>query len=124
MILNGQECTKVLLMARVQANAMKSVVQKDGARNMPRTGKKLNGYQKRFKYNICTGDYGVPGECLEWCRNNCKGNWGWWFHTSKEWFTSWDPRNNIAYLSFSNKKDATRFWLANLRVIEESKEHN
>ena len=103
---------------------MKSAVQKNGARNMPRTGNNKNGYLKQFKYNICTGDYGVPGTCIEWCKTNCKGNWGWWFQTSKEWITEQDYSKNIAYLSFSHKKDATRFWMANVKVLEESKEHN
>jgi len=85
--------------------------------------KRKNGYNQSFKHNISCGDYGVPGECIEWCRKNCKGNWGWWFETTDEWAQHWDPTNNMAYMSFSHKKDAVRFWFENLRELEECKEN-
>lgn len=57
-------------------------------------------------------DYGVPGECIDWCKKKSKGKWGWYFMTDKEtefdW--QWDPTDARAFVSFQYKKDATRFW--------------
>ena len=37
------------------------------------------GYQKRFKYDIDMHSNGIMGGCIQWCVNNCRGKWGWWF---------------------------------------------
>jgi len=81
-------------------------------------------YQKQYRYDVCCNDYGVPGECLNWCERNCTGAWGWWFDTAAEWHTAWDPKNNMAYVSFSRKQDAFRFWFENVKILEESKRNN
>ena len=71
------------------------------------------GYDKKFKYDIDMDSNGIMGECIEWCQQNCKGKWGWWFEPAGE---IENPRNHWehqnAYMSFEKKTDATRFWLA------------
>lgn len=92
---------------------------------MRHSGKKIKGqYQVRFRYDVCCNDYGIPGECMSWCENNCTGDWGWWFETAQEWHTAWNPENNIAYVSFSKKRDAIRFWFENIKIMELSKKNN
>ena len=92
--------------------------------NMPRRGKIKGQYQKQYRYDICCNDYGVPGECLSWCEKHCTGPWGWWFESTQEWHTAWDPEYNMAYVSFSRKRDATQFWFENVKILEESKRNN
>jgi len=88
---------------------------------MPRNGKKYKGhYNRQFKYDICMNDSGVPGECMDWCESHCTAPWGWWFEGGVSW-ANWDWRDNIAYMSFKNKKDAMRFWFENVKVIDHSR---
>ena len=37
------------------------------------------GYEKRFKFDVDMHSNGIMGDCIQWCVNNCKGRWGWWF---------------------------------------------
>ena len=71
------------------------------------------GYEKRFRYNMSLGTYGVPAELLHWCSANCKHKWGWWFD-NKENYNPWhhNYEDQDAYMSFQNKKEAMQFWLA------------
>jgi len=91
---------------------------------MPRHGKIKGQYQKQYRYDVCCNQEGVPGECIAWCEDNCNGAWGWWFETTQEWHINWNPEHNTAYVSFSRKKDATRFWFENVKILEESKRNN
>jgi len=75
-----------------------------------RNRKKKIGYLQKFKYNISLRDYGVSMDSITWCKKRCEGAWGWWFDTAPEWYTSWDPEQNTAYMSFQYRKDAVKFW--------------
>lgn len=86
--------------------------------SMVKKKKRHNGYLQKFKYNVTWGDYGVPGECIDWCKKKCRGNWGWWFETAPEWHLNWNPEYNTAYMSFSHRRDAVRFWFENLKTLE------
>ena len=71
------------------------------------------GYMKQFKYNIDMNSNGIMAECIEWCQRNCEGKWGWWFEQTDLYDPmrhNWEDQNS--YMSFENKLDATRFWLA------------
>ena len=71
------------------------------------------GYMKQFKYNIDMNSNGISGECIDWCQQNCRGKWGWWFEPAGQIdnpHNHWEDQNS--YMSFQYKKDATRFWLA------------
>ena len=70
------------------------------------------GYEKKFQYNIDMNSNGVAGECIEWCQINCEGKWGWWFEQSDLYDPlrhNWEAQDS--YMSFENKKDASRFWM-------------
>ena len=71
------------------------------------------GYEKKFRFNIDMNSNGIMGECIEWCQVNCEGKWGWWFEPAGEIINPqnhWEDQNS--FMSFEQKKDATRFWLA------------
>ena len=85
--------------------------------------KTKNGYLQKFRYNMTWGDHGIPGEIIEWCRKNCKGNWGWWFHENGQ-KNEWHPENYTAYVSFSRKRDYMKFWIINCRLLEQLKKQN
>ena len=71
------------------------------------------GYQRRFRFNIDMDSDGIMGDCIEWCQQNCKGKWGWWFEPAGEIENPnnhWEDQN--AYMSFEVKRDATRFWMS------------
>lgn len=94
------------------------------ARNvMVKKKKRKNGYLQKFRYDICCNDPGVSAELIDWCKAKCKGNWGWWFETAPEWHTNWNPEYNTAFMSFSHRKDAFRFWFENLKILSK-KENN
>ena len=89
---------------------------------MSKAKKKNKGkYLGRFKYDVCVNDYGISGELFDWCEKYCKGRWGWWFDNGPEWH-HWNPEQNIAYISFSHRRDAVRFWFENVKVMEENRE--
>ena len=71
------------------------------------------GYQKRFKFDIDMNSNGKNGDCIAWCEDNCKHRWGWWFKPDK---IDYQPTNHWehqkAFMSFENKKEAVKFWLA------------
>ena len=71
------------------------------------------GYDMRFKYDVNMNSYGINGDCISWCVNNCKHKWGWWFD-NKENYNPWhhNYEDQDAYMSFQNKKEAMQFWLA------------
>ena len=86
-------------------------------------------YLGRFRYHISINDNGVPGECMNWCEKNCKGKWGWFFepinvkndeHFGKT-FHSWNYEDQEAFMSFTHKRDAVRFWFENIKVMSEQK---
>ena len=68
------------------------------------------GYEKRFRYNMSLGTYGVPAELLHWCSANCKHKWGWWFKNDTSWYEHWDHEKNEAFMSFNSKREAFLFW--------------
>ena len=71
------------------------------------------GYMKKFEFNIDMHSNGIMGGCIEWCQENCKGKWGWWFEPAGDVIhpmNHWENQN--AYMSFQRKVDATIFWLS------------
>ena len=54
----------------------------------------LSGYGKKFKHSIFLNSDGVVEDYIEWCRKNCKGRWGWWYETTREWDLHWDSSGN------------------------------
>lgn len=79
--------------------------------------RRKSGYLQKFRHNISLNDFGVPGECMNWCKKHSKGHWGWWFKTCPEWdepfVDPYDPEyheKNEAFMSFQYKRDALRFW--------------
>jgi hypothetical protein len=71
------------------------------------------GYEKKFRFNIDMNSNGIPGECIEWCQTNCEGKWGWWFEQTDLYSTAWHNwEDQRAYMSFSRKREAMKFWLA------------
>ncbi len=71
------------------------------------------GYMKQFKYNIDMNTNGINGECIDWCQENCKGKWGWWFE-QKDLYNpllhNWEEQN--AYMSFEKEAEASKFWIS------------
>ncbi len=76
-----------------------------------------NGYDKKYRYSIFLNSDGVVEDYIHWCEKHCQGRWGWWFETTERWNTHWDSSGNKAYMSFSHKKEATRFWFENINLI-------
>jgi len=71
------------------------------------------GYMKRFEFNVDMNSNGIMAECIDWCQENCKGKWGWWFEPAgviENPKNHWEDQNS--YMSFEFKRDATSFWLA------------
>ena len=71
------------------------------------------GYMKKFHHNIDMNSNGITEDCIRWCEDHCRGKWGWWFESigdSDQPASHWEEQN--AYMSFANKRDATRFWLS------------
>ncbi len=68
------------------------------------------GYEKKFRYNLSLGTYGVPGEIIHWCIANCKHKWGWWFKNDNSCYQQWDHEHNEAFMSFNSGREAFRFW--------------
>lgn len=71
------------------------------------------GYDKKFRYNIDMQSNGIPGECIDWCEKNCTYKWGWWFEATDLYNTAWHNwEEQRAYMSFTNKKEAMKFFMA------------
>ena len=71
------------------------------------------GYDKKFKYHVDMHSNGIMGDCIQWCVNNCKGKWGWWFNAGPKYSPlhhNWEEQDS--YMSFENKREATAFFLA------------
>jgi hypothetical protein len=71
------------------------------------------GYERKFKYDIDMHSNGIMGECIEWCQQNCKSKWGWWFKQKdlySETQHNWEEQEG--YMSFEDNKEATAFFLA------------
>ena len=71
------------------------------------------GYEKKFKFDIDMYSNGIMGECIEWCQQNCKSKWGWWFKQTDLYDPmrhNWEEQNS--YMSFEDNKEATAFFLA------------
>ena len=83
----------------------------------PKIRDKYSGYDKKYRYSIDLRSDGVIEDHIDWCHKHCEGNWGWWYITSKEWETRWDSSGNQAFMSFSRKKEAMKFWFANINLI-------
>ena len=74
---------------------------------------KNSGYEKRFKFDVDMHSNGIMGDCIQWCVNNCKGRWGWWFQQTNLYDPirhNWEDQNS--YMSFEIKREATAFFLA------------
>ena len=80
-------------------------------------------YLARFRHNIAINDHGVPGECMTWCEKNCTGKWGWFYESTNpnvgDFFQDWNYQDQEAYMTFTHKKDAVRFWFANIKSMSE-----
>ncbi len=76
-----------------------------------------NGYDKKYKYSIYLNSDGVVEDYIHWCERNCHGRWGWWYITHPDWDRHWDSSKNKAYMSFSRRHEATKFWFANCNLI-------
>lgn len=76
------------------------------------------GYNKKFRYNVPLGDFGVPGELIHWAKANCKHKWGWHFvaHDEQDY---WNPEGQDAYFSFNSKREAVWFWLQKDKIIND-----
>ena len=70
------------------------------------------GYMKKFKYNVDMHTNGISGLCIEWCENNCKKKWGWWFEDDGTLNPPNHWEHQRAYMSFESKQEAMAFWLA------------
>ena len=71
------------------------------------------GYEKRFKFDVDMYSNGIMGDCIQWCVNNCKGRWGWWFQQNDLYDPvrhNWEEQDS--YMSFEIKREATAFFLA------------
>ena len=68
------------------------------------------GYNQHFKYSVYLADHGVDSALIEWCEDNCKKKWGWWFEPLHDDNTFWDPEQQAAYMSFQDRREAMRFW--------------
>ena len=68
------------------------------------------GYEKKHRYNLSLGTYGVPAELIHWCLEKCKRRWGWWFKNDNSWYDNWNYEKNEAFMSFGSKKEAFLFW--------------
>ena len=54
---------------------------------MRHSGRKKVGPPKirdKYRYSIDLRSDGVTEDHIDWCHKHCKGNWGWWYITSKE----------------------------------------
>ena len=70
-----------------------------------------------YKYSIYLNSDGVVEDYIHWCERNCQGRWGWWYITHPDWDRHWDSSKNKAYMSFSRRYEATKFWFANVNLI-------
>ena len=69
------------------------------------------GYEKKYRYSLSLGTYGVPAELIHWCIDKCKHKWGWWFKTNGTWYEDWSAHEtNEAFMSFNSRKEAFKFW--------------
>ena len=57
---------------------------------------------EQYTWQLCLNKNGIPMEVIEWCRDNCRNQWGWWFDAS-----------TTAYIGFTNKADMVEFWIIN-----------
>ena len=59
----------------------------------------------KLQYTVKMKDAGVPSPYVEWCNDNCKGKWSWYFD------------ENYGYLSFEKAIDAILFKLKEFKGI-------
>jgi hypothetical protein len=69
------------------------------------------GYNKSFKYKVQLPGEGVNMQQVQWCADNCKHKWGWYFENTVKKIQSASGYNDDVYavMSFSNKKEAFMF---------------
>lgn len=61
-----------------------------------------------YGYRHSWSSVGISQSCLHWCRDNCKGKYGWHFETINS------PPAKLAYVTFEDADDA--FWFALIRL--------
>lgn len=87
---------------------------------MVKRKKRKSGYLQKFRYDISLNINGVPAICIDWCKKNCQGKWGWWFDSHDDYDPLWhNYEAQDAYMSFQYKRDAVRFWFENVRELAE-----
>jgi len=59
----------------------------------------------KLQYNVRMEDNGVPHSYCQWCDENCKGKWSWWFDST------------YGYISFENGIDVILFKLKKFKGI-------
>ena len=73
------------------------------------------GYNKSFKYKVPLKAHGVTGDYIDWCTENCKHKWGWYFENTDQVFEDYEPNTHwndqVAVMTFSNKKESFLFKL-------------
>ena len=76
------------------------------------------GYMKQFEHNVDMNSNGIMGECIEWCQQNCKGKWGWYFtgpEGSHPYDHNWQEQNS--FMSFQKKREEFHFSLFSMMVL-------
>lgn len=64
-----------------------------------------------LQHHICLNASGVGMREIIWCRENCTGDWGWFFIPTHEYENYINPDRSIAYMAFDNTQDALKFKL-------------
>lgn len=62
------------------------------------------GYNVKYEHTVTLDGDGVPYLLIDWCANNSKGKWGWFFDKSA-------TPHVKAIMSFEREKDALWFAL-------------
>jgi hypothetical protein len=70
---------------------------------------KTCGYNKKFKYDVELTNREYMGPYIDWCIDNCKKKWGWYFAPPILLVDQSNPAESIPILSFSNKQEAFLF---------------
>jgi len=64
---------------------------------------------KFLQHHICLNDFAVNLPQIRWCRDNCEGEWGWFFDPLYE--HGMGEAESTAYMAFANTQDAIKFKL-------------
>lgn len=69
------------------------------------------GYDHKYRYQINLDQPGVGYDIIQWCLENCKSNWGWYF-VPKQGKDEWNGYEaHDAVLTFKSKQDAVYYKL-------------